>query len=114
MSGVPVFFLALFTCKTPKTLLYLQSNQPIKDWILNCQMTYDSKTLQQYEKELKDSKKKFDKLSKQYRKCTSYYQAELLYDDLSILSEDISQLKLLVKEMREEKKLAKLIENGWI
>lgn len=75
-------------------------------------MTYDNKTLQEYEKELRDAKKKFDKLSKQYKKCTSSYQAELLYDDLSILSEDIVELKLLVKEMRKEKKLAKLIENG--
>ena len=76
-------------------------------------MTYDSKTLQEYEKELKTQKKKFDKMTKQYKKCTSNYQAEMLYDDLTILSEDIRQLQLIVKELREEKRLAKVLEDAW-
>lgn len=75
-------------------------------------MTYDSKTLQEYEKELKAQKKKFDKMTKQYKKCTSNYQAEMLYDDLTILSEDIRQLQLIVKELREEKRLAKVLEDA--
>ena len=75
-------------------------------------MTYDKKALQKYEKELKTQKKKLDKMTKQYKKCTSNYQAELLYDDLTILGEDIRQLQLIVKELREEKRLAKVLEDA--
>ena len=51
-------------------------------------------------------------MTKQYKKCTSNYQAEMLYDDLTILSEDIRQLQLIVKELREEKRLAKVLEDA--
>lgn len=67
-----------------------------------------TKTLVEYEKELKEAKKKFDKLSKQYKKCRSAYQAEMIYDDLTILNEDISELQLIVKDLRQQKKLAEL------
>lgn len=67
-----------------------------------------TKTLSEYEKELKEAKKKFDKLQKQYKKCRSAYQAEMIYDDLTILNEDISELQLIVKDLRQQKKLAEL------
>ena len=67
-----------------------------------------TKTLPEYEKELKEAKKKFDKLSKQYKKCRSAYQAEMMYDDLTILNEDISELQLIVKDLRQQKKLAEI------
>jgi hypothetical protein len=31
-----------------------------------------------------------------------------MYDDLTILNEDISELQLIVKELRQQKKLAEL------
>jgi predicted nucleic acid-binding Zn-ribbon protein len=67
-----------------------------------------TKTLSEYEKELKEAKKKFDKLQKQYKKCRSAYQAEMIYDDLTILNEDIAELQLIVKDLRQQKKLAEL------
>lgn len=67
-----------------------------------------NKDIKEYEKELKEAKKKFDKLQKQYKKCRSAYQAEMIYDDLTILSEDIAELQLIVKELRNQKKLAEL------
>ncbi len=66
------------------------------------------KSLTEYEKELKEAKKRFDKLQKQYKKCRSAYQAEMIYDDLTILNEDISELQLIVKDLRQQKKLAEL------
>jgi uncharacterized coiled-coil protein SlyX len=66
------------------------------------------KTLPEYEKDLKEAKKKFDKLQKQYKNCRSAYQAEMIYDDLTILNEDICELQLIVKELRQQKKLAEL------
>ena len=67
-----------------------------------------TKPLSEYEKELKEAKKRFDKLSKQYKKCRSAYQAEMMYDDLTILNEDIAELQMIVKELRQQKKLAEL------
>jgi hypothetical protein len=67
-----------------------------------------SKSIQEYEKELKEAKKKFDKLQKQYKKCRSVYQAEMMYDDLTILNEDICELQLIVKDLRQQKKLAEI------
>jgi hypothetical protein len=67
-----------------------------------------TKTLIEYEKELKEAKKKFDKLSKQYKKCRSAYQAEMMYDDLTIINEDIAELQMIVKELRQQKKLAEI------
>ena len=67
-----------------------------------------TKTLAEYDQELKEAKKKFDKLTKQYKKCRSAYQAEMMYDDLTILNEEIAELQMIVKELRQEKKLAKL------
>ncbi len=67
-----------------------------------------TKSLTEYEKELKEAKKRFDKLQKQYKKCRSAYQAEMIYDDLTILNEDISELQLIVKDLRQQKKLAEL------
>ncbi len=35
-------------------------------------------------------------------------QAEMMYDDLTILNEDISELQMIVKELRQQKKLAEI------
>jgi hypothetical protein len=32
----------------------------------------------------------------------------MMYDDLTILNEDISELQMIVKEMRQQKKLAEI------
>jgi hypothetical protein len=32
----------------------------------------------------------------------------MMYDDLTILNEDISELQMIVKELRQQKKLAEL------
>ena len=72
-----------------------------------------TKTLSEYEKELKEAKKKFDKLQKQYKKSRSAYQAEMIYDDLTIHNEDIAELQLIVKDLRQQKKLAELDVFWW-
>lgn len=67
-----------------------------------------SKSLAEYENELKEAKKKFDKLKKQYKKCRSSFQAEMIYDDLTVLNEDISELQLIVRDLRQQKKFAEI------
>ena len=67
-----------------------------------------SKSIQDYEKELKEGKKKYEKLLKQMKKARSSYQYENLADEAEVLYEDIAELQLIVKELRQQKKLAEL------
>ena len=54
-----------------------------------------SKSIQEYEKDLKESKKKYDKLLKKMKKATSSYQYENLADEAEVLYEDIAELQMI-------------------
>jgi len=69
------------------------------------------KSIQEYEKDLKDAKKKYDKLRKQIRQCRSDYQYEIMCEDLEDCRQDIIELQILITELRNKKKLAKLEVN---
>lgn len=64
----------------------------------------DTKSIQDYEKELKAEKKRFDKLSKKLNKCRSEGEYYALYDEVETLHEDIQALQLLITELRRKKK----------
>jgi archaellum component FlaC len=67
-----------------------------------------NKTIQEYEKDLKDAKKKYDKLTKQIRRCKSDYQYEMLCEDLEDCRQDINELQIIITELRKQKKLAEI------
>jgi ribosomal protein S14 len=67
-----------------------------------------NKTIQEYEKDLKDSKKKYDKLSKQIRRCRSDYQYDILCEDLEDCRQDIIELQTIITEFRNKKKLVEI------
>ena len=66
------------------------------------------KSIQEYEKELKDAKKKHDKITKQIRKCKSEYQYEMLCEDLEECRQDVLELKMIISDLRTQKKLAEI------
>jgi predicted nucleic acid-binding Zn-ribbon protein len=66
------------------------------------------KSIQEYEKDLKEAKKKYDKLLKQMKKARSSFQYENLADDAEILYENIAELQLIIADLRKQKKLAEL------
>ena len=66
------------------------------------------KSIQEYEKDLKDAKKKYDKVLKQMKKARSSFQYENLADDAEILYENIAELQLIIADLRKQKKLAEL------
>jgi archaellum component FlaC len=66
------------------------------------------KSIQEYEKDLKEVKKKYDKLTKQIRKCRSEYQYEILCEDLEDCRQDVIELQIIIKELRNKKKLAEI------
>jgi archaellum component FlaC len=67
-----------------------------------------NKTIQEYEKDLKDAKKKYDKLTKQIRRCKSDYQYEMLCEDLEDCRQDIIELQIIITELCKQKKLAEI------
>ena len=67
-----------------------------------------NKTIQEYEKDLKDAKKKYDKLAKQIRRCKSEYQYEILCEDLEECRQDVIELQIIITELRKQKKLAEI------
>ncbi len=67
-----------------------------------------NKTIQEYEKDLKDSKKKYDKLTKQIRRCKSDYQYDILCEDLEDCRQDIIELQTIIIEFRNKKKLVEI------
>ena len=67
-----------------------------------------SKSIQEYEKELKEAKKKYDKLLKQMKKAKSSYQYENLADEAEVLYEDIAELQMTISSLRKQKKLAEI------
>ena len=66
------------------------------------------KSIQEYEKDLKDSKKRYDKLNKQLRKCKSDYQYEMMREDLEDCRQDVIELQIIITELRNKKKLAEI------
>ncbi len=66
------------------------------------------KSIQEYEKDLKDAKKKYDKLTKEIRRCKSDYQYEMLCEDLEDCRQDMVELQIIIKDLRQQKKLAEL------
>lgn len=67
-----------------------------------------SKSIQEYEKDLKDAKKKYDKILKQMKKARSSFQYENLSDEAETLYEDIAELQLIITDLRKQKKLAEI------
>ena len=67
-----------------------------------------SKSIQDYEKELKEGKKKYEKLLKQMKKARSSYQYENLADEAEVLYEDIAELQMMITDLRKQKKLAEI------
>lgn len=67
-----------------------------------------NKTIQEYEKDLKDAKKKYDKLTKQVRRCKSEYQYENLCEEMEDCRQDIIELQIIITELRKQKKLAEI------
>lgn len=66
------------------------------------------KSIQEYEKDLKDAKKRYDKLAKQIKRCRSEYQYEIMCEDLEDCRQDIIELQILITELRKQKKLAEI------
>lgn len=66
------------------------------------------KSIQEYEKDLKDAKKKYDKLAKQIKRCRSEYQYEIMCEDLEDCRQDVIELQILITELRKQKKLAEI------
>ena len=67
-----------------------------------------SKSIQDYEKQLKEAKKKCEKLLKQMKKARSDYHYYNLSDDAEILYEDITNLQMTITDLRKQKKLAEI------
>ena len=67
-----------------------------------------SKSIQDYEKELKEAKKKYEKLLKQMKKARTEYHYYTLSDEAEVLYEDIADLQMRITDLRKQKKLAEI------
>ena len=67
-----------------------------------------SKSIQDYEKEIKEAKKKYEKLLKQMKKARTSFQYENLADEAEVLYEDIVELQMTITDLRKQKKLAEI------
>jgi len=67
-----------------------------------------SKSIQDYEKELKEAKKKYEKLIKQMKKARTEYHYYNLSDEAEVLYEDIADLQIRITDLRKQKKLAEI------
>jgi len=68
-----------------------------------------TKSIQEYEQDLKESKKKYEKLLKQMKKARSEYHYYNLSDEAEVLYEDIAELQMTITDLRKQKKLAEAI-----
>jgi predicted nucleic acid-binding Zn-ribbon protein len=68
-----------------------------------------TKSIQEYEQDLKESKKKYEKLLKQMKKARSEYHYYNLSDEAEVLYEDIAELQMMITDLRKQKKLAEAI-----
>jgi archaellum component FlaC len=66
------------------------------------------KSIQEYEKDLKDAKKRYDKIAKKIKQCKSEYQYEILVEDLEDCRQDVLELQIIITELRNKKKLAEI------
>ena len=66
------------------------------------------KSIQEYEKDLKDAKKRYNKITKKLRQCKSEYQYEILVEDLEDCRQDVIELQIIITELRNKKKLAEI------
>jgi hypothetical protein len=67
-----------------------------------------TKSLVEYEQDLKTAKKTYDKLCKQYKRCRSSYQAEMLAEDIEDARQDVIELQIIINEIYQSKKLAEV------
>jgi predicted nucleic acid-binding Zn-ribbon protein len=67
-----------------------------------------SKSIQDYEKDLKEAKKKYEKLLKQMKKARTEYHYYNLSDEAEVLYEDIADLQMTITDLRKQKKLAEI------
>jgi predicted nucleic acid-binding Zn-ribbon protein len=67
-----------------------------------------SKSIQDYEKDLKEAKKKYEKLLKQMKKARTEYHYYNLSDEAEVLYEDIADLQMRITDLRKKKKLAEI------
>ena len=67
-----------------------------------------TKSLVEYEQDLKTAKKTYDKLCKQYKRCRSSYQSEMLAEDIEDARQDIIELQIIINEIYQSKKLAEV------
>ena len=58
-----------------------------------------TKSLVEYEQDLKTAKKTYDKLCKQYKRCRSSYQAEMLAEDIEDARQDVIELQIIINEI---------------
>jgi predicted nucleic acid-binding Zn-ribbon protein len=68
-----------------------------------------TKSIQEYEQDLKEAKKKYEKLLKQMKKARSEYHYYNLSDEAEVLYEDIAELQMMITDLRKQKKLAEAI-----
>jgi len=68
-----------------------------------------TKSIQEYEQDLKEAKKKYEKLLKQMKKARSDYHYYNLSDEAEVLYEDIAELQMTITDLRKQKKLAEAI-----
>ena len=64
-----------------------------------------TKSLAEYEQDLKSIKKTYTKLGKQYQNCRSAYEAELIAEDLEDHRQDIIELQIIINEIIQNKPL---------
>ena len=64
-----------------------------------------TKSLAEYEQDLKTSKKAYTKLGKQYQNCRSAHEAELIAEDLEDYRQDIIELQIIINEIIQNKPL---------
>jgi len=67
-----------------------------------------SKSIRDYEKDLKEAKKKYEKLLRQMKKARSEYQYYNLSDEAEVLYEDIADIQMIVTDLRKQKKLTEI------
>jgi predicted nucleic acid-binding Zn-ribbon protein len=67
-----------------------------------------SKSIRDYEKDLKEAKKKYEKLLRQMKKARSEYHYYNLSDEAEVLYEDIADIQMIVTDLRKQKKLTEI------
>lgn len=69
-----------------------------------------TKTLKEYEKELKSAKKQYEKLTKKLNKARTDYEYDDIYSQIELVLDDIRELNMIVQEERNKKKKEKELQ----